>query len=278
MQIRWFPLLMGVVFTTFIFTTFVEAQEEGQQRRRRDDRQGGGQREGRGGRGPGQGGAGPRRGRDLLSLLRIEEVRTEIKLEKGQEKSVDEIAKKLRGERGDRPNFRDLSKEERTKMLAERREAAEKRAAEAKKMLAGVLNEQQLKRLNEIKIQVEGIRALNDDEVAAKLEITDEQQGKIEAAEDANRDKMQEAMQGRRGGRDSGDREAAMKKMEELRKSAESSVLDILTKEQQAQFAAMQGKKFDMPQPRFGGRGRGNRQRGNRDRPRRNRDRQNNDE
>ncbi|WP_339909474.1 Spy/CpxP family protein refolding chaperone [Symmachiella dynata] len=277
MQKRWFPLLAGVVFTTFIVTTLVEAQDEGPQRRRRDR---GGQREGRGGRG----GAGPRGGGDLLSLLRIEEVRTEINLEKGQEESVDEIAKKLRGERGergDRRNLRDLSEEERTKMRAERREAAEKRAAEAKKMLAGVLDEQQMKRLNQIKIQVEGVRALSDDEVAAKLEITDEQQGKIEAAEEANREKMREAMQGRRGRRDSGDREAAMKKMEELRKSAESSVLEILTKEQRDQFAAMQGKKFDMPQPRFGGRGRGDRQRGDRqrgDRPRRNRDRQNNDE
>ncbi len=266
MQKRWFKVLAGIVFTAFIFTSLVEAQEDGQRRRREGGRQG---EEGRGRRGRGQfgggGNFGPGRGFDLLGLIRMEEVRKEIKLDKSQEAEVDKIADKLRGERGergDRQSYRDLSEEERTKLREERTAAAKKRAEEAKKMLTGVLNEDQMKRLNEIRLQTMGVAALNDDEVAAKLGLSDEQLGKIEAVEEKNREEMREAF---RGLRDGGDREAAMTKMREMRETAEKNVMAVLTKEQQEQFAAMKGAKFEMPRRGFG-RGRGDREGGNRGR------------
>lgn len=272
MQKQWLKVLTAVVVTVFMVTTIAEAQEEGQGRRRdregRRDRQGGGR---FGGGFGGRGGFGAPG--DYMALLRMEAVQKELKVDEAQEKSIDELADKLRGERrGERPNFRDLSDDEREKFLAERRKEAEKRSEEAKKALAGILSGEQMTRLSQISIQVRGASALNDPEVAAKLEITDEQMGKIEAAEEENSQKMRTAM---RELRDSDDRQAAFAKIGEMREEGQKNVLAVLTKEQQAKFEEMQGKKFEFPERRGRFGGRGGRERGDREggrRERRNRD------
>src|SRR5262249_13645423 len=51
--------------------------------------------------------------------------------------------------------------------------------AENKKLLAEVLKPKQISRLKQIDIQVEGIRALTNKEVALALKLTDDQKGKV---------------------------------------------------------------------------------------------------
>jgi RNA polymerase sigma factor (sigma-70 family) len=62
------------------------------------------------------------------------------------------------------------------KMVAE---LVNKTDAETKKLLAEVLTPKQLSRLKQIDLQLEGIRALHNQEVALALKLTDDQKGKV---------------------------------------------------------------------------------------------------
>jgi len=226
--------------------------------------QGPGGRRGPGGPGgPGGGfGRGGGMGVSRLSLLGIEAVQKEIDLVEEQLASVQELTEKLRNEgrgegRGDRPNFQEMTDEERQQWQAERQKRAAEQAAKAKQELQTILLEDQLARLEQIYIQVAGTQALSDPDVAAALAITDEQKAKIETVRDeANgemREKMREIFEANSG---DGDRDANRAKMTELRKAADEKVLAALNADQLEKLTAMKGEAFEMPADAlFGGRG-----------------------
>lgn len=252
----------------------------------------GGQRGGqRGGFGFG-GGFGGFGGANRLALLRIEEVQKELGLTEDQIASINKLQEELRpmgrggrgggGEgqprrrrggdnnpdvrvngperffvqaQGGRPQF---SEEDRARF----REEAAARAKKEREELAKILKPEQLKRLNEIYIQQAGVAALQDDEVAEQLKITDEQKEKFAKVREENQSAMRELFQD--AGPD-GDREAMRTKMTELRKQNEEKTLAVLTDAQKKQFEEMKGKKFDMPENAGrGGFGRGGNRGGNR--------------
>jgi hypothetical protein len=226
-----------------------------------------GRRRGRGGFGRGfQGGFGGPfgargGGQELLGLLRIEEVQKEINLRDEQQESVQAFGRELRAERPDFPeNFRDLSDEEQAEFRKKMQELSAKQAKETKATLQGILDPEQYKRLIEIHIQNEGASALADEDVAAKLNLTDEQKTKIATTIEENREKMVEQMRGGFGESGGAGREGNFAEMRErmqtLRKEADERVVAHLTDEQKAAFAAMKGDAFEMPEPDFG-RGRG---------------------
>jgi Spy/CpxP family protein refolding chaperone len=163
----------------------------------------------RGGRGPGMGGPG-----GGLMILRLEKVQADLKL-------TDEQKEKLRGlgqeARGNRENL--------------------------DKQLAEILKPEQLARLKEIRLQVDGAGALSrNPEVAKALELTDDQKEKLQALQTEAREKMRDAMQ---GGEDL-TREARMAKMTEMRKEMQTKALAVLTPEQQKKFEKMQGAKIEI--------------------------------
>jgi hypothetical protein len=209
---------------------------------------------GRGGRGGGRFGAVTE-----LGLLSVEQVQKELEMLDDQIAKVEKLRESLRGEgrRGDRPNFQDLSDEERQQFFAQRRKEAEEMATKAKAELKNILLDDQLVRLQQIYIQAAGSQALMDADVAAKLGLSDDQKSKIASA----RQEAQANMQGQmRDLFQSGDREAARAKMAELRKSADEKVLALLTDEQKQQFESMKGAAFELPPGAlFGGRGGGGR-------------------
>lgn len=226
-----------------------------------------GRRRGRGGPGRGfQGGFGGPFGMrgggpDLLGLLRIEEVQKEINLRDDQQEAVQAFGRELRDERPDFPtNFAEMSQAEREEFRKKIEESSAKQAKETKATLQTILEPEQYKRLTEIHIQNEGASALADDDVAAKLNLTEDQKTKIAAAIEENREKMGEQMRGAFGRGRGGDREGNFaerrEQMETLRKEGDERVLAVLTGEQKTAFAAMKGEAFDMPEQRFGG-GRG---------------------
>lgn len=139
------------------------------------------------------------------------------------------------------------------------------RAREEKAKLAEVLLPHQIKRLNEIFIQQAGVAALQDEDVAKELGISDAQKAKLAEVRQANMTSMQEQMramfQGGGGGGNEADREANRAKIESLRKENDAKMLAVLSTDQQQKFEAMKGKPFAMPENAgrggFGGRGRG---------------------
>jgi Spy/CpxP family protein refolding chaperone len=217
------------------------------------------------GRGPGgfgRGGFGGFGGGGYMGLVRIEPVQTELKVTEEQKASIDKLVEEQRaareqerGDRGgqDRPNFQDLSDEERAARMEEFRKQAAERETKSREQLAAILDDGQMQRLKQISIQLQGTQALSDEEVAKELALTDLQKEEIaDTREEANREMFEQMRELFQPGQQDGDREANRAKMEELRKAADEKVLANLSDDQKQKFEAMKGPKFDMPAGAFG--------------------------
>jgi len=223
---------------------------------------------------PGRGGFGMRGGfgNNLLYLAMNEAVQKEIEVVDDQKAEINKISEEIRSQRpqGERPNFREMSEEEREKYIAQMRERGAKEAKIANAKLEEALLPHQMKRLKEIALQQRGTSALTDPEVAKELKITDAQKKKLDDVNQKNREtmgaRMRELFQG-------GNREGIREKMQEMRKEAEEKVLAVLTGDQKKKFEEMKGEAFEMPQrtrTRGGGRrGGGQGEGGGRGRPQR---------
>jgi hypothetical protein len=130
--------------------------------------------------------------------------------------------------------------------LEEFRAQAAERAKVEKEKLAAILLPDQMKRLNEIRIQQMGVAALTDAEISKELEITDEQKAKFTKADEDNRAAFQEL-------REAGDFEAMREKMGELQTKRTEAYMAVLTDAQKTKFTELKGKEFKMPENAFGG-------------------------
>jgi hypothetical protein len=223
---------------------------------------------GPGGFGGGPGGGGNRNSK--LMLVGLEPVQKELEISDEQLASLktirDEATAEQRSQFEGFRGLRDLPEEERRTKLEELRKSAEENAKKMQEKLSviekkalDVLLPPQRDRLEQISIQVRGLAALQDEEVAKKLGISEEQKSKMTTIRDESRKKMEELF-GRREGAERPSREEFQKRMEEAqaaRKTVESDTLNVLTDDQKAQFEKMKGEKFEMPQGRggFGGPG-----------------------
>lgn len=269
----------------------------------RPDGQPGGR--GRGGPPGGFGFMGGFGGASRMFLLRIGEVRKELELADEQvaaiEKMQDELNAKYpspfggrggpggegggrRGRDGDKTQnapraptqwyfvqqeqpgqgrrFQPPSPEDRARFEQQRAE----RAKEEKARLAEILLPEQMKRLNEIFVQVAGVSALDDEDIAKDLGISAAQKTKLEEVRNQNRESMGAAMREMfQGGGGGGNQEANRAKMDEMRKANDAKLLAVLSSDQQKKFEELKGKPFQMPEgfgrggPGGPGRGRSNR-------------------
>jgi len=122
--------------------------------------------------------------------------------------------------------------------------------AEVKKLLT----ETQFVRLGEIRIQLAGASALMDADVQKALGMSQAQIDKVKAAQDMQRQAVQEQMEKMRASGERPDPAA----IQAAQKESNDAMLAVLTADQQAKFKAMQGKEFkaDAPAaPQGGGRG-----------------------
>ncbi len=103
---------------------------------------------GRGGRGGFGGPGGPGGGTNSLALLGIDAVQKELELVDDQIAQIRDVAEKLRGQgqrgAGGRPDFQNMTDEERQQFFEERRKQAEETAAKAKEELKNILLDDQL--------------------------------------------------------------------------------------------------------------------------------------
>lgn len=206
--------------------------------------------------GPGGPGGG---GMSRAALLRIDAVREELALTEDQTKQLDAMRDEMRGDRrggfggpgggpggpgGERPDFRNMSDEERQQFFADRQKEAAERAKQENEKLAGILTADQSKRLMEVYLQTAGVAALNDPEVSAKLNITDDQRAEMQRVVGESMQGMREEM---RSAFESGDREAIAAKMTEMRKAVEEKAVAALTDEQRATLTELKGEAFELP-------------------------------
>ena len=167
-------------------------------------------------------------GISAAQLVAQEPVQKELGLSSAQTTKLADLPKGEANQRG----FRDMSEEERRQAMDTRA----KLVAEQDKALTGILDEKQLARLTQIKLQAVGARALLDEDVAKRMKMTPEQSEKLQAG-------LQEIMQAARGG---GGGPA------QWRQQALEKVAEILTPEQKAEFKTLQGPEFDLSKLELG--------------------------
>lgn len=193
--------------------------------------------------------------RNPLMLLMNPNVQKELKLDSDIKQEVQEAYQEVNRVRSqDYQKARTLTGKERTKFYQELRTKFETDSA---KKAREILEPKQYARLQEILVQVQGISAFHNPQIQKKLKITDAQKQKFAEVQKAQAVKQQKAIRDLQQKVGANGVRFDYKKYREIQKKfqaeLEKEMTGVLTKEQQAQFAKMKGKKFEMNTPGRGG-------------------------
>jgi hypothetical protein len=192
--------------------------------------------QGRGGFG--MGGGGP------VGLLANPGVQKELKLDASQTEKATALATETREKMmGLRDQLQGLQGQE---AQAKRQELMKPINEGAMKSAHAFLKPEQIKRLHEISLQQQGANALTDSAVAKKLGITDEQAAKVKTILADSQSEMRDLFQSA-----GDDRQAAMAKVQTLRKETNAKVMALMTADQKKTWKEMTGEPFEVTfQPR----------------------------
>ncbi|MEX0677897.1 MAG: hypothetical protein WD063_12525 [Pirellulales bacterium] len=179
-------------------------------------------------------------------MLRNEAVRKELNVNDEQQAVLASLAAKLQQDAFEIiSGLQDLTPEEQKEAMADVMKMVAEKGKEVKQQVDGILDKTQIERFKELSLQSRGAQALEDDEMVAALEITDEQKKQLAGIREDGMQAVQEAFQKLRGGgSDQGD---IRKKIMEMRNRLSDKALTVLTPEQREQFEKMKGAKFDFP-------------------------------
>jgi hypothetical protein len=186
-----------------------------------------------------------------IFMLRGEAVQKELGVSDEQKKTLSELAAQLQAEAMEIiSGLQDLSPEEQKEHMPELMKMVAEKGKDIQEKVDKVLDQKQLARMKELSLQNRGAAALEDDEVAAALKISDDQKTKLAAVREEGNKKMEEAMQALRGGGGGGDAGDIRQKMMNMRKELGDKALAVLSPEQREQFEKMKGAKFTFPPQR----------------------------
>lgn len=143
--------------------------------------------------------------------------------------------------------FGQMTEEQRAAMIKRQQEQRE----QSLKELGAILNEGQVKRLGEIRVQLAGTRAVMQPEMQKNLGLTTEQITKISDLQTKQREANMALFQNQDMSQE--DRRA---KMENNNKILDAEIVKVLTADQNSKLKAMGGKPFKADPPQ-GGRGGG---------------------
>lgn len=163
-----------------------------------------------------------------IMLLEQKSVQQDLKLSAEHGKKIHEFAdsqwKKMQA-------MKDLNKEERDRRF-------EAMAKDDERFLKGTLSESQLKRLEQISMQVAGLLWVMRSDVAKDLNLTEEQKRKIHELHREAHKEAQEAF------RSAGRAEVKEVKFNEMRMANRRRLMSALTDEQKAKWKEMSGPPF----------------------------------
>ncbi|HVT13483.1 MAG TPA: hypothetical protein VHE55_14560 [Fimbriimonadaceae bacterium] len=117
----------------------------------------------------------------------------------------------------------------------------EQRIADDNRLAENVLNDDQKKRLQEIKLQLRGNTAILDPDVQKELDITDDQKAQIENLRNQQTAQLRTHMQNG----DLGHMKMSVI-LKSLRQQLSASLIKLLTPEQSEKFKEMNGKPFQI--------------------------------
>jgi hypothetical protein len=125
----------------------------------------------------------------------------------------------------------------------------EQRREQSRKELAAILSDAQMKRLDEISIQLRGVRAVLDPEVQKGIGLTEDQNVKIrdlmQKMQEANRSLMEKARN------EEITREDAMAARENNEKALEVELNKLLSQTQKSKLKDLSGKPFQAEPQQF---------------------------
>jgi enterochelin esterase-like enzyme/Spy/CpxP family protein refolding chaperone len=204
-------------------------------------------------RGPGGFGRGFGFGREAEAspgtLLAMPQVRKELATTDEQNQQIDEAVSGLQEQtRSLFGNFRELQNvpaEDRAKRLADAGEKVREARNKFVEKIATILDQKQLARLNQLRLQHEGVVALSRTEVADQLSLSAEQRERLRAIQE----------EARRAGMAGGDFQAMsdderrkfFSQMQERRRKADADMLLVLTADQQNKLTELKGAEFKFP-------------------------------
>lgn len=168
-------------------------------------------------------------------LLSNKGVQQELKASDEQAKKLDTLAEETRSKTtANREKLKDATKEERQEKMRETQ-------AELHKSLVEILKPEQVKRFHQIQTQQAGVMAFSTPRVQKALSLTDDQKTKIR---EINEETMRSAREARTSAGD--DREAAGKKIVEIRKDALGKVKALLTDDQKKSYSGLIGDPYEV--------------------------------
>lgn len=171
--------------------------------------------------------------KSTVQLLSVDQVRNQLTLTEDQKKKLAEIDQKRAdmnkklSEAGEGM----LRKQLTAKLVALRRESS--------KQLAEILNQSQQDQLARIAIQINGARSVADPFIGARLGITEKQETELTKIRSKTNNVINKLTNDVRKGDAS--LKDAQPKAEQLRAEADREMLEILTAEQNAEFASLKG-------------------------------------
>jgi hypothetical protein len=125
----------------------------------------------------------------------------------------------------------------------------QKNRFDMKEKLAEILDSRQLKRLKEIRLQVEGASAINSHEMAMALGLSREQRKELKDIQNQINQQITAAFQELQG-LTADERQAKkpelVQRLENIRQETTAKALNVLTQDQRDQFDRMQGKKLNL--------------------------------
>jgi hypothetical protein len=176
-------------------------------------------------------------------LLQHADVQKELKLSSQQMQKINQVVRAVREKyQQEFEKVRTLSPEERRRKQTDLVKTVSQEIMSA---LTNVLEPGQAKRLEQIHLQQQGLKAFADPKIEKALRFTDEQKTKLKTIRD---DAAKEARALFRAGAQSNFQEA-LKKVEQVRGEAIAKSLALLTKEQKQLWQELIGAPFQVPAP-----------------------------
>jgi Spy/CpxP family protein refolding chaperone len=205
-----------------------------------------------------QGGGQGRRGfgmnmGDPITLLGREDVQKDLALSDDAKAKVVDLKEKSDAKRQEAMQAaRDAANGDFAEMRKAMGPIMEKLSAENWKAVAEIITPEQLKRLKEIKVQMQGVGGVvNDKDLQKDLGITDDQKAKLKELQDRQQKAQGELFQKMQSGEV--DRSEMPNIMKKNAKIMEDEVNKILTDAQKAKMTELSGKHFERVDPAPGG-------------------------
>jgi hypothetical protein len=181
-----------------------------------------------------------------VRLLGVPEVRKELKLTPAQTEQLTKLNAGMKTQLIDTlRTLKGLPATERTQKFASFRDGLDRKVVE-------MLDPAQRKRLRELELQQEGVRALTNPSFGAELRITPAQTTKIHQATQSESHTLRDLYlaASKKEPLSTADRAKLETQIATTRKRTETDLLAILTTEQRTRLKVMQGAPFTFPAPR----------------------------